>query len=96
MIGKFVIVRTERAGVHCGYLVETSSDGTCVRLRESRNVWRWRGANSLRELSLHGADMDQYTRITESIDNHIIPRVIEIIECTAKAEANLKVSRWMN
>ncbi len=96
MIGTFVIVRTEHAGVHCGWLVECSQDGSCVRLRESRNIWRWKNGHTLREVSLYGDSLKEFTRISQPVENHILPGVIEIIECTEKATTNLRVSRWLN
>jgi hypothetical protein len=52
MIGEFVIIRTKSAGVHFGFLRQFV--GTCVVLEEARRLWRWRGANSLHEVSLDG------------------------------------------
>lgn len=91
MIGKFVLVRTCNAGVHCGRLAETA--GQAVLLKEARRVWRWRGANTLHELSLHGADYE-WTRISEVIEEILLLDALEIIPCAKKAEANLKESRW--
>ena len=53
MGGEFVLVRTRDAGVHCGVLA-SYGDG-CVELKAARRVWRWRGANSLHELSINGS-----------------------------------------
>jgi hypothetical protein len=36
---RYVIVRGVSSGVHAGYL--KSQDGSVVRLRESRRLWRW-------------------------------------------------------
>lgn len=91
MIGEFVVVRTYSAGVHVGTLAE--SNGTAVLLTDARRVWRWRGANSLHELSLHGAAQD-HTRISEPVARILLTQAIEVIPCSPKAKANLSKSRW--
>lgn len=91
MIGKFVIVRTFSAGVHCGVLA--SRNGRDVTLSGARRVWRWRGANSLHELSLRGADHD-WTRISDPVQEIALTEAIEVIPCTDDARKNLEGSRW--
>lgn len=91
MINKFVLVRTNNAGVHCGYLTEIGNG--VVILREPRRVWRWRGANTLYELSMHGADLE-WTRISEPAIQVILLDAIEVIEVHKDAIDNLTNSRW--
>lgn len=91
MLGKFVIVRTYTAGVHCGILKEHS--GIQVILESARRIYRWRGANTLSELSKYGADME-WTRISESVPEILLTEAIEIIPCTNKAIDNLTKERW--
>jgi hypothetical protein len=93
MIGEFVVIRTYSAGVHCGILKE--SNGTAVILTDARRIWRWRGANTLHEISLYGIDMG-YSRISEPVASILITQVIEAIPCTPTAEKNLRQSRWPN
>lgn len=87
----YVVVRTYSAGVHCGLLVST--DGPRTTLTKASRIWRWRGANTLHEVSLHGVDQD-YTRISEQVDHIELPGTIEVIHATAKAQKNLSVPRW--
>lgn len=87
----FVLVRARDAGVHCGTLEQTDRD--VVTLSNARRVWRWKGANTLHELSLRGADKD-YTRISEPVAHVVIIGACEIIDCTQAARENLIVSRW--
>jgi hypothetical protein len=94
MIGKVVIVRTYSAGVHVGTLIDR--DGTCVTLTGARRVWRWRGANTLHELSLRGASLESFTRISEPVDRIDLTEAIEVIPCTEEAAQNLAVSRWLS
>lgn len=91
MVGRFVIVRTARAGVHCGVLRQLHGQG--VELMDARRVWRWRGANSLHELSLRGA-AKEFTRISEPVAEIVLLDALEIIPCTDEAEKNLRQSRW--
>jgi hypothetical protein len=87
----FVLIRARDAGVHCGTLEQVDRD--VVKLSNARRVWRWKGANTLHELSLRGADTD-YTRISEPVAHVVIIGACEIIDCTQAARENLIVSRW--
>jgi hypothetical protein len=91
MIGQFVIVRTFSAGVHCGTLEE--QNGTAALLTDARRIWRWRGANSLHELSVKGAAQD-FSRISDPVERILLTQATEIIPCTNEAQANLTKSRW--
>ena len=91
MIGEYVLVRTLSAGVHCGTLAE--SHGTAVVLTDARRVWRWRGANTLHELSLRGA-AQEWTRISEPVARIMLTQAIEVIPCTPEGASKLKESRW--
>jgi len=86
-----VVVRTHSAGVHVGELVQR--DGKEVTLANARRVWRWRGANTLHELSQKGAAQD-YTRISDPVPSIVLTEAIEVIECSAAGADNLSTSRW--
>lgn len=90
MIGKFVIVRTFSAGVHCGTLV--SRDGREVVLKDARRIWRWNGANTLNELALRGAA--ENSRISEPVAEILVTEAIEVIACADAGRENLSSSRW--
>lgn len=87
----FVIVRTYAAGVHVGTLV--SIDAKKVVLKDARRVWRWRGANTLHEMSQKGAAQD-WTRISEPVSEIVLLDAIEIIPCSKDAQKDLTRSRW--
>jgi hypothetical protein len=93
MIGEFVIVRTRSAGVHCGYIQEFTGHSTCLILKEGRRIWRWRGANTLNEVSLCGID-ESYSRISEPVPTICLTEAIEVIPCSEEARKNLSRSRW--
>lgn len=93
MAHDFVIVRTRNAGVHCGSLLDANPAG--VVLGSARRIWRWRGANTLNELAVRGADTG-YTRISEPVPVITLLEACEIIPCSEAAAANLSISRWPN
>jgi hypothetical protein len=86
-----VLVRTRSAGIHVGELV--SRNGTEVVLKNTTRVWRWKGANTLSELSQTGGDLE-YTRISEKVPLNTLLECIEIIPCSKLAAVNLLTSRW--
>ena len=90
-MNEFVIVRTYSAGVHCGFL--TFKQGKEVHLKDARRIWRWKGANTLNEVSIRGSD-ESYSRISEPVDRIELLESIEIIPCTDEAQSNLIRSRW--
>lgn len=91
LLGRFVVVRTFSAGVHCGTLAE--SFGTAVRLTNARRIWRWSGANTLHELSLRGSTGTQH-RISEPVSEIVLTQAVEIIPCATESQTNLENSRW--
>lgn len=90
----FVVVRIYSAGVHVGRLV--ARQGREVTLRDARRVWRWRGANTLHELSQHGADEKSHTRISEPVPEIVLTEAIEVLTASTEAAANLSRSRWLS
>ena len=90
-VGRFVIIRSRNAGVHSGVL--KSVDGASATLTNARRLWRWRGANTLNEVALHGVSTD-WTRNSESVAEISIVDICEIIPCSDKARASLEVSQW--
>lgn len=95
-VGEFCIVRTESAGVHCGFLRQVAGDA-CV-LTEARIVYQWAGANTLHELSLYGSadgDGPVRTRISEPVPRVLLPSgVVAVIPCSEAAAEDLRRSRW--
>jgi hypothetical protein len=92
MIGKFVLVRTYSAGVHVGTFAR--KEGTEVILFGARRIWRWRGANTLNELSQHGTEDTEFTRISEPVPEITLTEAIEIIPVSEKAKETLGRSTW--
>lgn len=88
-----VLIRTMSAGVHVGVLVPGGVDPTSRKLRNAHRVWRWRGANSLSELSQRGGDAG-YTRISEMVPEIELTGCLEVIQCSEIAATNLRTPRW--
>lgn len=85
---ELVLVRTYSAGVHIGELV--SRDGKEVTLKNASILYRWRGANTLREVATHGVVTTEYTKISEPVSEVVLTEAIEIMPVTEKAAATLK------
>lgn len=73
-----------------GILAESS--GTAVVLKGARRLWRWKGANTLSEVSQKG--VAQGSRISEPVPIILLTQAIEVIPCSEKARKILEVSRW--
>ena len=91
MIGRYVVVRTYSAGVHCGVLL--AQEVREVRLATARRIWSWRGANTLSEISQTGLSVSD-SRISNEVPEILLTEAIEIIPCSAVGEACLRGARW--
>ena len=91
IVGKFVVIRSNMAGVHVGWLV--AREGDTVRLQNAHRVWRWSGANTLSELAQTGAD-DGPTRISVGVPDILVFGCDEIIVASEQAVENLTRPRW--
>jgi hypothetical protein len=89
MIDKFCIFRTYSAGVHCGYLKQIT--GKLALVAEARRIWRWQGAFSLNEVATEGCA--ESSRISAAVPSILLTEVIEVIQCSETAAANLKRTR---
>ena len=90
-IGRFVLVRTENAGVHCGTLIEFA--GNSAVLEKARRLWKWNGEKTytLNEVSLYGAPQ---RRLSQPVDEIVVLGVIEVLFPTEKARETLEASTW--
>lgn len=88
-----VVVRSWDSGVHIGLLARYDTTNGDVELYDARRLHRWRGANTLHEVSLRGVAQD-YTRLSEPVPLVAVPGVCEVIPVAPEAVANLTTSRW--
>ena len=85
---ELVLVRTYSAGVHVGELV--SREGKECVLKNASIIYRWKGANTLNEVSKNGVSKDEYTRISDKVDQVILTEVIAIYPVSEKAKETLQ------
>jgi hypothetical protein len=90
-LNQFVIIRTRDAGVHTGFLAESSRDSMCVVLTEARRIWWWSGAFTLNEIAMNGCGDD--SRISAPVDFIRLTQVLEVIPCREGAKENLRNTR---
>jgi hypothetical protein len=92
-IGKYVIIRADRAGVFAGTLTE--KQGNEVVLKNARRIWYWDGAASLSQLAITGPMKPENCKFPAPLSRILVLGVIEIIPCTKEAEKKIKeVSVW--
>ena len=90
---KYVIVRTYSAGVFAGYL--ESRNGQEVVMRDARRLWQWYGSASLSQMAMSGTSTPEKCKFPEAVDRVELLNVIEIIDCTEKAEESIRgVTVW--
>lgn len=92
-IGKYVIVRCDRAGVFAGVLAD--KNGREVTLTDCRRIWYWDGAASISQLAVDGTVAPANCQFTVPVEEIALLEAIEIIPCTEKAEKSIRgVKIW--
>ena len=93
MENKYCIIRGDRSGVFAGTVKERN--GREVTLTDVRRLWYWSGAASISQIALEGVKDPRNCKFTVPVSELVVLDAIEIIPCTAEAEANIKgVSTW--
>ena len=85
---KYVIVRTDSAGVFAGSLV--SRDGKEVQLADARRLWYWAGAASLSQLAVSGTSKPTECKFPVAVPSVTLTEAIEILDVTPEAEISIK------
>lgn len=88
MIGKYVIVRCDRAGVFAGTL--ESQNGREVTLRDARKLWYWEGATETLQIAAEGVKNPTNCKFTLTVSSIRLTDAIEVIPATSDAERNIK------
>ena len=89
----YVIVRTYSAGVFAGYLKRR--DGKEVEMVNARRLWYWQGAASLSQMAEEGTTDPKGCKFPQEVSSVTLTEAIEILSCTAKAQASIKaVNVW--
>jgi hypothetical protein len=92
-IGKYCIVRADKAGVFAGTLI--SREGQEAILKDARRIWYWDGAASLSQLATDGTSKPDNCKFPCEVKIVLLTGVGEIIPCTAKARKSIKeVKVW--
>jgi hypothetical protein len=88
MIGKYVIVRCNDAGVHAGIL-ESHQGRECV-LTESRRLWYWKAVKGafLSSVAMYG--LSDESKIGKELPRIHLTENCEIIQCSAEAEKSIR------
>lgn len=90
---KYVICRTQSAGVFAGYL--KSREGQEVVLLNARRLWYWDGAASLSQAAIEGFSKPQNCKFPQEVTEVLLLNAIEILPCSLKAQKCIKgVSIW--
>lgn len=90
----YVIIRSDRAGVFAGHLVEHDRATQHVVLKDARRLWKWIGA-SLSEVAEKGAIEPGNCKYSVAVPEQTIGTVIEVIPTTDAAMESIKgVASW--
>ena len=91
----FTLVRTYSAGVHCGYLKESSEDGKKCTLLNAIRIYYWNGAASLSQLAMEGVTKPDDCRFAMAVDSIELTEAIEYIPCRKEAADQIKsLATW--
>lgn len=85
---KYVIVRTQSAGVFAGDLI--SRKGQEIVLKNARRIWYWAGAASLSQLAMEGTSKPSECKFPCEVKRVELLQAIEILEVTPKAKKSIK------
>lgn len=93
LIGKYVIVRSNLAGVFFGVL--TDKQGDELTLKNARKLYYFSGANTVEDLAVNGALNINNCKFTVLVDEIIISKFEQILPCTKEAIAqNKSIPVW--
>lgn len=81
---KYCLVRGYQSGLWAGYI--KSQEGTSVVLVNAKNIWYWKGSNSLAQLSQEGIKNVSESKITQVVPEMTILDANSLFPCTAKAQ----------
>ena len=93
MENTYYIVRCDHSGVFAGNIKHR--EGREVTMTNVRRLWYWSGAASLSQLALEGVKKPGNCKFTVTVSELVVLDAIELIPCTAEAEACIKgVPEW--
>jgi hypothetical protein len=90
---KYVIVRTQSAGVFAGTL--ESRKGKEVVLSNARRLWYWDGAASLSEIATRGVSKPQNCKFPAAVPSVTLTEAIEILDVLPSGKKSIEaVKPW--
>ena len=90
---KYVIVRTETAGVFAGELESRKNQE--VVLLNARRLWYWAGAASLSQLAVHGTSKPRECKFPCVVPRVELLKAIEILDTTPEGRKSIEeVEEW--
>ncbi len=93
MIGKYVIVRSNLAGMFFGIL--TKKNKTELTLKNVRKFYYFSGANTCEDLATNGALNKENCKMTVEVPEIVISEFCQIIPCTKQAiTQNKSIPIW--
>ncbi len=94
MLGKVVLVRDQRAGVHVGTLESLDVGAKTAVLKDARKVWYWDGAASVHGIAVRGLK-HKTSKVCPRVSMVVSTDVIEVVLCTADgATSVLEAPEW--
>jgi hypothetical protein len=84
----YVIIRSDRAGVFAGEL--DSKNGTEVTLNACRRLWYWKAQSGVALSGVAMSGLASGCKIDTETNGHSISGVLEVIPCSAMAEASIR------
>lgn len=95
MVGKFVVVRAEIAGVHAGEVVMCDFKTNSVVLKNARRMWGWETRDttgSLSDIAANGLCKGKSHQIGATVPSTTVtnPRGLEMCEFTEHAWASVR------
>lgn len=87
-IGKYVIVRSNMAGVFFGILKQ--KEGQELTLEKARKFYYFSGANTVEDLADKGALNPKNCKLTVEVDQIVISEYVQILPCTEEAIKQIK------
>ena len=88
IIGKYCIVRCDRASVFAG--VVEQREGQAVLIHNARRIWYWDGAASLSQMALEGVKCPKNCKFSVESASVVVLDAVEIIPCTETATENIR------
>lgn len=89
----YVMVRTNSAGVFCGYMKERN--GQEVTLLKARRIWYWEGAATLSQLAQEGTKKPKECKFPCEVNEVLLLDAVEILNVTEGAQKSIaKVPVW--